>query len=154
MTTQFDFTNDDWDRVAAAPVLVGMAVAKAEDSGFFGSIRETRALLATIAEGADDNPAKTLINQAAGTDTSVDFEAFKVLSADALATDAEAACTELARLLPEVVEPEIGDGYKRWLVELASAVAEAAKEQGQLISPGEVEVINRVSVALGLGPTA
>lgn len=154
MATQFDFTNDDWDRVAAAPVLVGMAVAKAEDSGFFGSIRETRALLATIAEGSADNPASKLISQAANTDTSVDFEAFKLLSAEALATDAEDACVQLARLLPEVVEPQIGEGYKRWLVELASAVAEAAKEQGQLVSAGEIDVINRVSAALGFDQTA
>ena len=54
MATQFDFSNDDWERVAAAPLLVGMAVAKAEDSGFLGSIRETRALLSNIADGADD----------------------------------------------------------------------------------------------------
>lgn len=149
MATQFDFSNDDWERVAAAPLLVGMAVAKAEDSGFLGSIRETRALLSHIANGADGNPAGTLIQQAAATDTSVDFEAFKVLSADALAIDAEQACVELSRLLAEVVEAEIADGYKRWIVELASAVAETAAEHGQRISPGEVAMIDRISRALG-----
>ncbi|MEL6984218.1 MAG: hypothetical protein AAFO29_17460 [Actinomycetota bacterium] len=149
MATQFDFTNDDWDHVATTPVLVGMAVAKAEDSGFLGSIRETRALLATMAEGSEDNPARTLIDQAAATETSVDLDDLKRRSADALATDAEAACARLAELLPEVAEPDVGDGYKRWILELAAAVAEAAKEDGQLISPGEVEVIGRVSAALG-----
>ncbi len=150
MATQFDFSNDDWERVAAVPLLVGMAVAKAEDSGFVGSIRETRALLANIAEGSADNPASGLIQQAAATDTSVDFEAFKALSADALATDAEQACIELSRVLPEVVEAETAAGYKRWILEVASAVAETAKENGQRISPGEVAVIERVEKALGL----
>jgi len=150
MATQFDFSNDDWERVAAVPLLVGMAVAKAEDSGFVGSIRETRALLANIAEGSAENPAAELIQQAAATDTSVDFEAFKALSADALATDAEQACVELSRLLPDVVEAETAAGYKRWIVELASAVAETAKENGQRISPGEVAVIDRIEKALGL----
>ena len=150
MTTQFDFSNDDWERVAAAPLLVGMAVAKAEDSGFLGSIRETRSLLANIAEGASDGPAKELIAQAAATDTSVDYEAFKVLSAEALATDAEEACRQLNRNLAQVVEPEVADGYKRWIVDVASTVAEAAKEGGQRVSPGEVDVIDRVTEALEL----
>lgn len=149
MATQFDFSNDDWERVAAAPLLVGMAVAKAEDSGFLGSIRETRALLANIAEGSEGNPAGRLIQQAAATDTSVDFEAFKALSADALATDAEQACVELSRLLPDVVGAEVADGYKRWIIELASTVAETAKEHGERISPGEVAVIDRINRALG-----
>ena len=150
MTTQFDFSNDDWERVAAAPLLVGMAVAKAEDSGFLGSIRETRSLLANIAEGATDGPAKELIAQAAATDTSVDYEAFKVLSAEALATDAEEACRQLNRNLAGVVEPDVADGYKRWIVAVASTVAEAAKEGGQRVSPGEVDVIDRVTEALEL----
>ncbi len=154
MATQFDFSNDDWDRVASTPLLVGMAVAKAEDSGFLGSIRETRALLSTIADGSEDNPASELIGQAATTDTSADFEAFKVLSAEALATDAEQACLHLTRLLPDVVDNEIADGFKRWIVELAAAVAEAAKEQGQRVSPGEVALIERITKALGLEPTS
>ncbi len=148
MTTQFDFSNDDWDRVAAAPLLVGMAVAKAEDSGFLGSIRETRSLLASIAEGATGGPASELIAQAAATDTSIEYEAYKALSPDALAVDAEEACRQLVRTLGEVVEPDVAEGYKRWIVDLAQAVAEAAKEQGQRVSPGEVEVIDRVTKAL------
>ncbi len=125
MTTQFDFSNDDWDRVAAAPLLVGMAVAKAEDSGFLGSIRETRALLASIAEGAADGPARELIAQAAATDTSVEYEAYKALSPEALAVDAEEACRQLGRTLGEVVDREVADGYKQWIVDLAQAVAES-----------------------------
>ncbi|MEM9562688.1 MAG: hypothetical protein AAGA93_08740 [Actinomycetota bacterium] len=152
MGTQFDFSNDDWDRVAAAPVLVGMAVAKAEHSGFLGSIRETRSLLATIADGASDNPARDLIAQAAATDTTADFEAYRVLTPDALATDAEVACQELTRILADTVEPDIADGYKRWVLSVAGAVAEAAKEQGVRVSRGELEVIVQVTKALGLPP--
>lgn len=153
MTTQFDFSNDDWDRVANTPLLVGMAVAKAEDSGFFGSIRETRALLSSIAEGADGNPAGELIAQAAATDTTTDYEAFKVLSAEALAADATDACRHLANILGEVLEPELADAYKRWVVDVASAVAESAKEHGERVSPGEATVIEQVTKALGLGAT-
>lgn len=150
MTTQYDFTNEDWEHLAATPVLVGMAVARAEDSGFFGSIREARSLLATIAEGAEANPARSLIAQAAATDTSAHYEAYKALAAEALAIDATAACRRLAELLDQVAESTEADGYKRWVVEVADSVARAAKEHGTRISAGEVAVIDQVSEALGL----
>ena len=43
MTSQFDFTNNEWNDIAVLPVLVGFAVAKAEDSGRIGSFRGIRA---------------------------------------------------------------------------------------------------------------
>lgn len=150
MTTQYDYSNDEWELIARTPLLVGMAVAKAEDSGFFGSIRETRSLLAAIAGGADDNPASVLIKQAAAVDTEADFAAYRALSAVALATDAEEACRLLDRMLDGKAEPAQAEGYKRWVVDVARAVAEAAKEHGTRVSPGEVTVIETVTEALGL----
>lgn len=150
MSTQFDFTNDDWERVAVTPLIVGMAVAKAEDSGFFGSIRETRSLLATIAAGASSNPAAPLIEQVAAVDTEADYTAYKVLGADALAVDAEQACRELVRILDGTVEEPEALGFKRWIVEVARSVAEAATEHGTRVSAGERDIIDRVLDALGL----
>lgn len=150
MTNQFDFSNDDWELMARTPLLVGMAVAKAEDSGFLGSIRETRALLTTIAEGAEDNPARTLIDQAAVVDTEADFTAYKALSAEALATDAEETCRLLARILADSAKPDVAEGYKRWVLDVARSVAATAKEHGTRVSAGEVAVIETVAEALGL----
>lgn len=150
MTNQFDFSNDDWELMARTPLLVGMAVAKAEDSGFLGSIRETRSLLATIAEGSDHNPARTLIDQASVVDTEADFAAYKALSAEALAVDAEEACRLLARILADSAKPEEAEGFKRWVLEVARSVAVAAKEHGTRVSPGEVAIIDSVATALGL----
>jgi hypothetical protein len=151
MTTQFDFSNDDWEQVARTPLLVGMAVAKAEDSGFFGSIRETRSLLGTIAEGDEDNPARQLIDQVSAADTEADFAAYKLLTPEALATDAEDACRLLVNILDAVAGPQEADGFKRWVLGVAESVAEAAKEHGTRVSPGEVAVIDVVAEALGLG---
>lgn len=150
MTTQYDFSNEDWHRIAAAPVLVGMAVARAEDSGFVGSIRETRTLMAQVSAGSADGPAGALIAQAAATDTEADYEVFKALAPTALADDAERACSWLSEILAAVASPTEAEGYKQWVLQVATAVADAAKEHGTRVSKGEQDVLARVSEALGL----
>lgn len=131
MTTQFDFSNDQWDKLASIPYLVGMAVAKAENSGFLGSVKESRTLLASIESQPEGSAASSLIAQAATTDVSDEFERFKGQTPEALATDAVEACTQLTAVMAAVAEPAEVDGYKQWVLDVAWTVAQAAKEHGQ-----------------------
>lgn len=149
-TSQFDFSNDQWELVAGAPVLVGMAVARAEDSGFLGSIKETRTLLGAIAAQAEHSPAGSLIAQAATTDTGEQLERYRDAGSEVLAADAVAACQQLAQVLAAVARPEEADSYKRWVLDVARAVAGAAKEHGVRVSAGEEAVITQVEAALEL----
>ncbi|MEZ5407667.1 MAG: hypothetical protein R2761_06555 [Acidimicrobiales bacterium] len=149
-TSQFDFSNDQWELVARVPVLVGMAVARAEDSGFLGSFKETRALMGAIAAEADQRPAGSLIAQAATTDTAGRFEQYRETDSAVLAADAVDACRQLADVLAAVAEPDEAEGYKRWVLDVARAVAGAAKEHGVRVSAGEEAVIAGVEAALGL----
>ncbi|MDH4076799.1 MAG: hypothetical protein OEW29_12745 [Acidimicrobiia bacterium] len=149
-TSQFDFSNDEWELVATVPVLVGMAVARAEDSGFLGSFKETRALMGAIAAQAELRPAGSLIAQAATTDTGERFEEYREADSQTLAADAVDACRQLADVLSAVAQPDEADGYKRWVLDVARAVAGAAKEHGVRVSAGEEAVIARVESALGL----
>ncbi len=149
-TSQFDFSNDQWELVASAPVLVGMAVARAEDSGFLGSIKETRTLMGTIAAQAEQSPAGSLIAQAATTDTDEQYEQYRESDPAALAADAVAVCRQVAEALAAVAQPDEADGYKRWVLDVARAVAGAAKEHGVRVSVGEEAVITQVETALGL----
>ncbi|MDH5291162.1 MAG: hypothetical protein OEY41_14305, partial [Acidimicrobiia bacterium] len=112
-TSQFDFSNDEWELVATVPVLVGMAVARAEDSGFLGSFKETRALMGAIAAQAELRPAGSLIAQAATTDTGERFEEYREADSQTLAADAVDACRQLADVLSAVAQPDEADGYKR-----------------------------------------
>ncbi len=148
MTTQYDFTSQDWQHVAMTPVLVGLAVARAEESGFYGSIKEARTLVSTIAAGADGNPASSLIAQAAATDTDAETSAFRSTAPDALAGAAENACRELVTVLAATAEPDEAKGYAEWVVGIARTVAEAAKEDGVRVSAGEANLIERLEAAL------
>lgn len=148
MTSQFDFTNDQWTHVATTPVLVGMAVAEAGDSGFFGSLKELRTLADMASAPTGGNPAAGLIEQAANTDVSDRLEGFKQAGADALADSAVNACRDLAGMLASVAESDEADGYKRWVLEVATSVADAAKEDGVRRIDGEAEVLRRIEQAL------
>ncbi len=152
-TSQFDFSNDQWELVAAAPVLVGMAVARAEDSGFLGSLKETRTLMGTIASQAEQSPAGSLIAQAATTDTGEQYEHYRESDPAVLAADAVAVCQQVADVLAAVAQPDEADGFKRWVLDVARAVAGAAKEHGVRVSAGEEAVITQVETALGLQST-
>lgn len=150
MTSQFDFSNHDWNTVASAPVLVGMAVAKAEDSGYFGSRRETRTLDGQLESGAEGNPARTLIDQAAATEPTPEVDAAMALPPSALADAAVAACVELTALLSATTKPDEAKGYKIWVLNVANEVAAAATENGVRVSDGEAALIDRIRVALEL----
>lgn len=148
MTSQYDFTQEHWDHVAITPVLVGLAVAKAEDSGFFGSMKETRTLMSTIASEVTGNPASSLINAAAVTETENRAKGLTASGPEVLADAAVKACEELSIILAGTAEPEEASGFKAWILDIATAVAEAAKETEVRVSQAESSVIERVRVAL------
>ncbi|MEL7158035.1 MAG: hypothetical protein AAFN30_15760 [Actinomycetota bacterium] len=150
-TTQFDFSNDDWDEIAATPVLVGLAVARAEDSGFIGSIREIRSLIAAVGAGGDDGPARSLIDGAAATEAKATLKDYAKVAPEVLADSAVEACGRLHRLLDGTAEAEESLGYRRWVLDVATTVAEAATEQRVRVSPPEAALIGRLTSALGLG---
>jgi hypothetical protein len=156
VTSQYDFSHDQWKLLATTPLLVGMAVARAEDSGFFGSIRETRTLLADLQAGVADGQhqaAASLITQASGYDYDDAFQAYKAMPPEALASDATRACGELALVLASVAEPAEATSYKQWILAVADHVAQAAREDGVRVSAGETDVLEAVSGALGIEPS-
>ncbi len=150
MTSQFDFSNDDWNHLASTPVLVGFAVAKAEDSGFFGSLREAKTLTDSISDGLVDNAANELIRQASATETKDQVDNYKSMSSEALAETAVLACERLDAILAANAEADEAQGYKQWVLRVANAVAEAAKEHGDRVSAGEAALIKRIHQALAI----
>ncbi len=150
MTSQFDFSTGDWNTVASTPMLVGLAVAKAEDSGYFGSRKETRTLDSELSPHADDNPARSLIDQAVTSEPAPEIEAATALPPAALADAAIASCKELNQILSVTTSEAEAHSYKQWVVSVAREVAEAAKENGVRVSPAEEALIERVREALAL----
>ncbi|MEM9131204.1 MAG: hypothetical protein AAF962_15005 [Actinomycetota bacterium] len=149
-TTQFDFANEEWELIASAPVIVGYAVARAEDSGFVGSLRETRTLVASIAAGAEDNPARSLIDGATTTEVRELMKEYGSSAPEYLADTAVEVCTRLVPVLGDTATTEESVGYRRWVLEVARSVAEAAREHRVRVSEPEADLLARVADALDL----
>ncbi len=150
MTTQFDFSNDDWDHLATTPIVVGFAVARAEDSGFLGSHREMRTLLSTLASGGADNPARSLIDAATVAEPRQTLQQYSAANPEVLADTAVAACTRTVELLAATATAPESEGYRQWILAVATRVAEAARERGVRVSAPEAALIERLRGALQL----
>ena len=150
MTSQFDFTNDEWNDIAVLPVLVGYAVAQAGDSGRVGSFREIRTLVHSIAEQAPDNAAQSVIEAASTIDVRDKIEEFRNHASDVLADVAMGACTTVAAVLAQRAQPDEAEAYKSWVFHIAEQVANSAKEDGVRMSPPEIELLDRTKMALGI----
>jgi hypothetical protein len=148
MTTQFDFTNAEWDDIAVLPVLVGYAIAQVGDSGVLGSLREMRTLTSSIATEVPDSPAKSLIVAAGASDIKNRLDDFETHRADVLADVAVQSCTEVSALLAAKAEPDEIEAYHDWVLTIAYKVAGAAKEHGVRMSEPETALLARVRSAL------
>lgn len=150
MTSQFDFTNNEWNDIAVLPVLVGFAIAKAEDSGRIGSFRELRTLVNSIADKAPDNAAQSLIEAASTIDVRDKIDQFEEHTPELLADVAVSACATISGVLEQRAETAEAAAYKAWVFDIAHQVAATAKEDGMRVSPAESELLDRTKAALGL----
>ncbi len=150
MTSQFDFTNNEWNDIAVLPVLVGFAIAQAADSGRIGSFREMRTLVHSIAEKAPDNAAQSLIEAASTIDVRDKIDEFEAHTPELVADVAITACTTIAGVLEQRAKPDEAQAYKAWVFDIAHQVANAAKEDGLRVSPAESKLLDRTKAALGI----
>lgn len=150
MTTQFDFTNAEWSDIAVLPVLLGYAIAQAEDSGMIGDFFEIRTLVHAITEEAPHNAARSLIEAAGTIDVKAAIEGFEEHGAELLGDVAVASCSRIARVLDDRAQPDEARDYKSWIMHVATEVANAASEDGVRVSDAESTLLGRARTALGI----
>jgi hypothetical protein len=151
VTNVYEFTNEEWEMLTVAPVIVGLAVARAENSGLIGSFRESRAAVAALTPDVDGNPAAHLIEAAAAVDSIESVERLtggEAATPESLAELAVGVCEAASAALRAKATPEEVDGFNSWLLGVADRVANAAKEGGVRLSPPEEALIERLSTVL------
>lgn len=150
MTDKTFFTDDEWQTLAQAPLFVTLAVVAVAEHGPISVIKEAAASAKLLAQPGDRGPATELIAAIAHDAQSHDarHDAKDHLGKDPAQVvdgavdglgDVAAVLTKLP--LEEAIE------VRSWLLDLAHAVAEAAKGT----NPKEETTIERIRVALG-GP--
>lgn len=158
MSDKISYTDQEWELLRTAPMLVGAGVVAAEPSGLVAGMKEATAISKAmldglqahaglplfVALGADKERPDTSVLKTKGT-TMERVEAQKEKGLDA-ARDA------LALLASKGDEGE-AEAYRAWLLDVARRTAEAGKERGtgEMVSQHEKDYLAALEAALSEG---
>ena len=141
MTTKADFTPEEWDLVREGPPTAGM-VALTADKG--GSFRETWAMAKSYAEARKEHGESELLDALVA--EKPDMKRYG--SPEELDEVGLERLREAVALLEEKATPDEVADYKRFVLGVASRVAEAHKEEGSQVSEAERTAIEKVAATL------
>ena len=142
MATKADFNAEEWSTVAEAPLLAGMRVVAA---GRGGTLRESLAMGRVYSEARQRHGQNELLDELVSSPPSVDPQRLQGRGDLAAASDGQ--LREAVRVLNEKGSPADVDAYKRFVVDVAQAAAEAHKEGG-FIGIGGKQVSDEEQAAL------
>ena len=144
MTTKAAFTPEEWTTVLEAPPTAGMIVITASHGGTF---RETIAMSKAYAEARAEHGDSELLDEIVSAKPKVDHTRFH--SPEELRDSGLAHLRDAVALVQGKATSEEADDYRRFILNVANKVANAHREHGQSVSPGEAEAIQQISAALG-----
>jgi len=144
MTTKAAFSPDEWALVLEGPVSAGMIVVMSARGGMF---RETLAMSKAYAEARAQHGESELLDEIVGAKPKADHA--KYHSPEELREHGLQHVRDAVGLLETKATAEEVDGYRRFVLAVANKVAEAHREQGQSVSPGEADAIEQIAAALG-----
>ena len=125
MTKKADFNADEWAQVVEGPVLAGMRVVTAHRGG---TIRESLAMGKVYTQARQAQDQSELLDELVASPPALDPQRQK--SAGDVATATRDGLQEALRILHEKGSAEDVDAYKRFVLAVAQAAAEAHKEGG------------------------
>ncbi|MGE5134243.1 MAG: hypothetical protein ACM32E_15240 [Gemmatimonadota bacterium] len=144
MTAKTAFSDDEWKTVLEGPPSAGMIVVTAARGGM---IRESIAMSKAYAEARAQHGESELLDEIVSAKPTVDHTRFH--SVDDLKSSGLAHIRDAVALLEHKATAEEVDGYRDFVLTLASKVAAAHREDGQDVSPAEAGAIREIRTALG-----
>jgi hypothetical protein len=160
MTTKADYTEEEWELLRKAPLIMAAAVIVSDLSGSIGVAREFLSMAQAVEETAQRHDANELIAslvadlqapQGEHAEETEDLTDISEARAKALAET-----REIAALLARKSPPAEAEGFERWMLSIAKRVSEAAREGGvlgigsKLVSEKETTMIAELAEALGV----
>jgi hypothetical protein len=159
MTTQADFTDEEWARLRRAPLVAGMAITLADPGGPIETLKESMATGKTVLEAAKTGGQGELVD-ALAKDVAELAQQRKNPVGDfrpkgaAAGQEILAEVGEANRIVTEKATPEEAAAYRDWLLAAAQGAADAAKEGGfmgfnaERVSDGEQRMLERLREVL------
>ena len=160
MTSKTAFTDEEWTRLKRAPFVAGMAISLADPGGPIEAFKETSATLKAVLAAQQGGDGELV--EAIAEDVAAQAREHKNPLAGFRPTSAANAGVEILDelkaangIVREKATPEEADAFATWLVAVAQAAADAAKEGGfmgfraQQVSEGEQRMLDSLREALG-----
>ena len=157
MTSKSDFTEEEWARVRRAPMVASMAISIADPGGPIEMTHETMAAMKATSSPPEQQELLIAVSQdvmafAQNKQNPLgDFKIDKHSPAGPQILDELRAATGIVRAK---ATPEEADAFDRWMVIVAQAAADAAKEGGFMgfgatrVSDGEKAMLDQVREAV------
>jgi carbonic anhydrase len=148
MTDKSFFSDDEWKALSAAPLFVTVAMVVVGEHGPISMVKEAAASARAMAQPGDRGAAGELIaalsHDAQGHEARHDAKEHRGKSLD---ESVDEAIAQLATVPPVLAKLPLEEAIevRSWLVDIAKAVADAAKG----VSEREQATIDRIRVALG-----
>jgi hypothetical protein len=156
MTSKADYTEDEWERLRRAPLVGGMAISIADPGGPIELAKETIASM----RAAVTPPGQEELLVAVAHDLMAVLQqkenpmtGFKVENAALAGQQIVDELREVDRIVTEKATPEEVGAFREWMLGVAQAAADAAKEGGFLgfgaeqVSKGEQAMLEQLRAA-------
>ena len=144
MTTKGIFSSVEWKAVLGGPPSAGMIMVTAARGGMF---RESIAMSKAYAEARAQHGESELLDEIVAAKPEMDHTRYR--SAEELRDNGLEHLRDAVALVESKATTEELDGYRRFVMSLASKVAAAHREEGQSVSPAEAAAIQQIAAALG-----
>jgi hypothetical protein len=154
MTKKADFNAEEWSVIGEGPLLAGARVITA---GKGGTLRETLALGKVYAQAREQQGESELLDALVAAPPALDRNR---LQGGDIATVATEGLREAVRIMQEKATPEELDAYRKFVLSLAEAAANAHKEGGVLgvggtrVSESEQAALDEIAATLQADPPA
>jgi hypothetical protein len=145
MTRKADFTPEEWQVVLEGPPSAGLIVVTAQRDGSF---RETIAMAKAYAEARQQHGESELLDEIVSARPQTDHTRYH--SGEQLKEQGLKHLRDAVALLQRKATPEELDDYKRFVLNLATRVANAHREGGESVSPAERAELEEIAASLDL----
>jgi hypothetical protein len=147
VTGKADFTDEEWKLILEGPPTAGLIVATAQRGGTF---REALAIGKAYVDARKVHGESELLDEIVSAKPEVDHTRFG--SPEELKEHGLQLLGDAVKLLEGKATPDEAEGYRRFVVTLAEAVAAAHREEGADASPAEQTAIDEISRVVGNTP--
>ena len=148
MADRTTFTDDEWKALTEVPLRITLALVAVGPHGPISMVKEAAASAREVAHLSERGPADALIaelaKEAGSREARHDVEAHRGQTPDQIVDTALAELAPAARALDKLT-PDEGAEVRAWFLDIAKAVAGAAKS----ISPDEQAVLDRITTQFG-----